>query len=46
MYITDFTFEAHNNFEQMLTLFSQIAQEANQIWYPGRPVNAHHRYQI
>ena len=44
------TLLVHNNFEQTLTfkhsLFGHFAQEANEIWYPGRPVNAPPRYQI
>ena len=39
-----------NNFEVMLTfklsLFGHFAQKANEIWYPGGPVNAPPGYQI
>ena len=38
------TIVVHNNFEQTLTfkhsLFGHFAQQANEIWYPGRSVTA------
>ena len=47
IYVTQFgktTLVEHNNFEQTLTfkhsLFGHFAQEINDIWYPGRLVNA------
>ena len=53
IFVTQFeatTFVAHNNIEQTLTfqhsLFTHFAQETNEIWYPGRPVNAPPKYQF
>ena len=42
------TLLVHNqiHFNSHYSLFSHIAQEANEIRYPGRPVNARHRYRI
>ena len=47
MYVTQFgktILVAYNNFEQ--TIFGHFAQEVNEIWYPGRPVNVPPRYQL
>ena len=44
------THMAYNKFEHTLTfkhsLFGHFAKEANEIWFPGKPVNAPPRYQI
>ena len=47
IYVTQFgktILVAYNNFEQII--FGHFAQEVNEIWYPGRPVNATPKYQL